>query len=152
MKFSTSIFSTFAFLSTSKDGQIFTSAFAPSRNNNNNKIMQPYSYAGLMSNMQVSMVAASNEETDTFVSNEPLGYWDINNLTYRQLQKTCKDKGLAANGSTAVLRTRLLQNLGIYKEGEECVTNSEGEDVSRLYGLFPTMQYMYMFVLSFSHH
>jgi hypothetical protein len=77
------------------------------------------------------MVAASNEEIDTAASSDSLGYWDINKLTYRQLQKTCKDKGLAANGSTAVLRTRLLQNLGIYKEGEECVTNTDGDDVSR---------------------
>lgn len=74
------------------------------------------------------MVAASNEEIDTAISSDHLGYWDINKLTYRQLQKTCKDKGLAANGSTAVLRTRLLQNFGIYKEGEECVTSSDGID------------------------
>jgi len=55
-----------------------------------------------------------------------LDYGSVNKLPYRQLQKLCKEKGLAANGSTAALRERLLANLGLLKD-EECELNDEGD-------------------------
>lgn len=125
MKFNSSIVFACAFLNNAEyhGGHLFAAAFSHSSNNIK---MQPYS--GFQSTIPISMVASSNKEAGT--GSAIIGYADVKSLTYRELQKTCKDRGLAASGSTADLRTRLLQDTGIYRYGEECLTTESGTDVS----------------------
>ena len=47
-------------------------------------------------------------------------YHDVNELTFRELQTECKNKGLKATGNTRVLRIRLLEDLGLCESDEEC--------------------------------
>ena len=90
-------------------------AFLPSQNTRTVKC----SYGELTSYQQLSMAAEAETEVPTVID-----YGSVNKLPYRQLQKLCKEKGLAANGSTAALRERLLANLGLLKD-EECELNDE---------------------------
>jgi pentatricopeptide repeat protein len=71
-------------------------------------------HADLISKQHLSM--ATEEEQ---IVHTELNFDVVNKLPYRQLQKECKSRGLAANGSTAVLRTRLLEDLGIVTAKEE---------------------------------
>eukprot|EP00957_Ditylum_brightwellii_P002852 219088-Ditylum_brightwellii.AAC.1 len=41
-----------------------------------------------------------------------MDYGEVNRLTYRELQRVCKEKGLAATGTTSALRSRLLDFFG----------------------------------------
>lgn len=79
-----------------------------------------FSHAGLKSRMHVSMTAEA--ETEAL---ELMDYASVNALTYRQLQQQCKQRSLAANGNTAALRCRLLDNLGLLQAVEECVVGDE---------------------------
>lgn len=81
-----------------------------------------FSHAGLKSRMHVSMTAEA--ETEAL---ELMDYASVNALTYRQLQQQCKQRSLAANGNTAALRCRLLDNLGLLQAVEECVVGDEEE-------------------------
>jgi len=45
---------------------------------------------------------------------------DVNQLSFRELQKHCKHRGLEAIGNTKVLRLRLLEKLGLCDSEEEC--------------------------------
>lgn len=70
-------------------------------------------------------VAAGDETRDAILSesSSPSGaaplspvdydYETINKLTFRELQKECKERGLGAVGNTAALRTSLLEHMGI---------------------------------------
>jgi len=70
-------------------------------------------------------VAVEDETRDTILSETsspsdavPLSpveydYETINKLTFRELQKECKERGLAAVGITAALRSTLLEHIGI---------------------------------------
>jgi len=63
------------------------------------------------------------EETDS-TEKEISTYDGVNQLTFRELQAECKQRGLEAVGNTRVLRRRLLENLGLCEGEEEC-TNLE---------------------------
>lgn len=77
------------------------------------------------SSRQLSMAVDTRYET----SAASMDFEAIRKLPYRQLQKYCKDRGLPANGSTAALRTRLLEDLGlITMRDEECDVNGEAND------------------------
>ena len=79
-----------------------------------------FSHAGLKSRMHVSMTAEAETEALGLMD-----YASVNALTYRQLQQQCKQRSLAANGNTAALRCRLLDNLGLLQAVEECVVGDE---------------------------
>lgn len=70
----------------------------------------------------IQNVAAKDEQitSETSSSDEksilPLDYAKINKLTFRELQKECKERGLGAKGDTATLRSNLLEGLGITPE------------------------------------
>lgn len=66
--------------------------------------------------------ASVAEESSTETT---LDYAGVKKLTFRELQKQCKERGLPAVGNTATLRTRLYEALGIM----ECETENE-ENVS----------------------
>lgn len=59
------------------------------------------------------------EETDS-TEKEISTYDGVNQLTFRELQAECKQRGLEAVGNTRVLRRRLLENLGLCEGEEEC--------------------------------
>lgn len=82
-------------------------------------------HADLISKQHLSMAT----EEEQIVQTE-LNFDVVNKLPYRQLQKECKSRGLAANGSTAVLRTRLLEDLGIVTAKEEECDIKKDEEVS----------------------
>mmetsp|Transcript_38876 Transcript_38876/g.58403 ORF Transcript_38876/g.58403 Transcript_38876/m.58403 type:complete len:723 (-) Transcript_38876:451-2619(-) len=56
-----------------------------------------------------SLVAAAVQD-ETAVTT--MDYGEVNRLTYRELQRVCKEKGLAATGTTSALRSRLLDFFG----------------------------------------
>ncbi len=67
---------------------------------------------------------------DISTSEADLDYTRVKQLTFRQLQKQCKERGLPATGNTAALRTRLYGALGIM----ECsVDSTTEENVSSIY-------------------
>eukprot|EP00557_Chaetoceros_sp_GSL56_P002345 CAMPEP_0176486580 /NCGR_PEP_ID=MMETSP0200_2-20121128/5644_1 /TAXON_ID=947934 /ORGANISM="Chaetoceros sp., Strain GSL56" /LENGTH=738 /DNA_ID=CAMNT_0017883291 /DNA_START=251 /DNA_END=2464 /DNA_ORIENTATION=- len=77
------------------------------------------------SSQQLSMALDTQYETTSEAS---MDFETIRKLPYRQLQKYCKDRGLTANGSTAALRTRLLEDLGLVTgRSEECDTSGDEE-------------------------
>jgi len=57
---------------------------------------------------------------------------DVNQLSFRELQKHCKHRGLEAIGNTKVLRLRLLEKLGLCDSEEECAVM---EDVDAPQGI-----------------
>jgi len=59
-----------------------------------------------------SLVAAAMQDEMTSATST-MGYADVNSLTFRELQKACKEKGLAATGNTAMLRSRLMEFFGV---------------------------------------
>lgn len=82
-------------------------------------------------------VAAEGETRDTILS-EPSSpsdavslspvdydYETINKLTFRELQKECKEKGLGAVGNTAALRSSLLEYMGISSPLEAAAQEEE---------------------------
>ncbi len=72
-------------------------------------------------------VAASDSDTAAVASSVSLGYKEVNKLTFRELQRTCKERGLPAVGNTATLRSRILESLDI----SECAPGEEDvEEVS----------------------
>ena len=84
---------------------------------------------GQLSRMHLSMATEAEVEVEVEVEVETIeisDYTSVNSLTYRQLQKECKKRSLAANGNTAALRDRLLKDLGLLIVDEECdVDNDE---------------------------
>ena len=99
-------------------------AFLPSSNNRAAQLTKVI-HADLISKQHLSM--ATEEEQ---IVHTELNFDVVNKLPYRQLQKECKSRGLAANGSTAVLRTRLLEDLGIVTAKEEECDIKKDEEVS----------------------
>jgi len=68
----------------------------------------------------VALNVAAEDETKEAILTEPsppppvdLDYETINRLTFRELQKECKERGLGAIGNTALLRNNLLNHMGI---------------------------------------
>jgi len=68
----------------------------------------------------LALNVAAEDETKEAVLTEPsppppvdLDYETINRLTFRELQKECKERGLGAIGNTALLRNNLLNHMGI---------------------------------------
>lgn len=73
-------------------------------------------------------VAADSDEAVSSV----MDFDGVNGLTFRELQRACKEKSLPATGNTATLRNRLLESLGISNDlcvgdAEEC--DPELEDI-----------------------
>eukprot|EP00586_Coscinodiscus_wailesii_P011050 CAMPEP_0172494066 /NCGR_PEP_ID=MMETSP1066-20121228/37917_1 /TAXON_ID=671091 /ORGANISM="Coscinodiscus wailesii, Strain CCMP2513" /LENGTH=721 /DNA_ID=CAMNT_0013264721 /DNA_START=150 /DNA_END=2315 /DNA_ORIENTATION=- len=64
-----------------------------------------------------STVVSVAEETGSAVL-ETVNYENVNKLSFRELQRECKARGLGAVGNTAVLRRRLLETVGASVEGE----------------------------------
>lgn len=69
-------------------------------------------------------LAVAEVESDVASSDESLNYEGINQLTFRELQRQCKERDLPAKGNTAALRSRLLDHLGIF----QCVAGEEVEE------------------------
>lgn len=66
---------------------------------------------------------------------DDISYQTVNKLTFRELQRECKLRGLGAVGSTAVLRRRLLESEGIFVE-ESSNGESDGvDDVPEVEGI-----------------
>jgi len=68
----------------------------------------------------LALNVAAEDETKEAILTEPsppppvdLDYETINRLTFRELQKECKERGLGAIGNTALLRNNLLNHMGI---------------------------------------
>lgn len=79
----------------------------------------------------LSSLAVVETDEDLSSSPESLNYDGVKNLTFRELQRECKERGLAATGNTATLRSRLLDAIGIF----ECTgTETEAEEVSSCSG------------------
>ena len=101
-------------------------AFSQSKNTHSIR----FTHADVKSYKHLSMTAETQAETDaeTEVVPTALDFDSVNKLPYRLLQKECKDRGLAANGSTATLRNRILEEIGSIAtpEAEDCVV---GDDV-----------------------
>lgn len=98
---------------------------SPSISQNAVKLQYNNYNAADRSSQQMSMAIETQYET----SAASMDFEDIRKLPYRQLQKYCKDRGLPANGSTAALRTRLLEDLGlVVTRDEECDISGEGTD------------------------
>ena len=64
---------------------------------------------------QMAAVVKSSSNSKTKIVPEPLSpssnhidYESVNKLTFRELQRACRDIGLGSTGSTATLRNRLL--------------------------------------------
>ena len=69
-------------------------------------------------------LAVTETENDV-ASDDTLDYFGVNKLTFRELQKQCKERGLPASGNTATLRSRILESLGLIEcdvDGEEEVS------------------------------
>jgi len=81
----------------------------------------------------LSMASAEAEKTSATVEIDfsiELDFGTINSLTFRELQKHCRGRGLPAVGNTAALRARLLERFGIISKDEECQINEDAEDCS----------------------
>lgn len=63
-----------------------------------------------------STVVSVAEETSTVL--ETVNYENVNKLSFRELQRECKARGLGAVGNTAALRRRLLETVGAYAESD----------------------------------
>lgn len=79
-----------------------------------------------------SSLAVAEVEGDVTSPDNSLDYNAVNSLTFRQLQKECKERSLPATGNTAALRGRLLENLGIFacvgpEDTEECIPQNEDD-------------------------
>lgn len=83
----------------------------------------------------LSSLAVVETEEDLSSSPESLNYAGVKVLSFRELQKECKERGLAATGNTAALRSRLLGAIGIFDctgeetEAQECIPNFDEEDI-----------------------
>ncbi len=116
MKLCVSIATAVALLSNDATVQAFTPQ-------NTRAIRYTATNASPSSQMHLSMTAEAEAETEML---ELSDYASINALTYRQLQQQCKERSLQATGNTAALRCRLLEDLGLIKDGEECeITEDE---------------------------
>lgn len=73
----------------------------------------------------LSTISASIESSSTLI--DEINYGSVNILTFRELQRECKERGLGAVGSTAVLRKRLLESEGAYVETTETVDDGKDE-------------------------
>ncbi len=98
-----------------KDSTQFARAFAPVSSVSNNAIT-----SRAQQKYYQSTVAVAAAETETM---EEMDYAAINKMTFRQLQRNCKNMGLPAKGNTATLRLRLLQEFGLVNVEEECETD-----------------------------
>jgi hypothetical protein len=108
-------------------------AFSQSKNTHSIR----FTHADVKSYKHLSMTTEFEPETETEVVPTVLDFDSVNKLPYRLLQKECKDRGLAANGSTAILRNRLLEEMGIATpEVEDCVV---GDDVEVRHNYFLMM-------------
>ncbi len=96
----------------------FARAFAPVSSVSNNAIT---SSKAQQKHFQ-STVAVAAADTETM---EEMDYAAINKMTFRQLQRNCKNMGLPAKGNTATLRLRLLQEFGLVTVEEECETDDK---------------------------
>mmetsp|Transcript_16624 Transcript_16624/g.24847 ORF Transcript_16624/g.24847 Transcript_16624/m.24847 type:complete len:736 (-) Transcript_16624:67-2274(-) len=83
------------------------------------------------SSLPSTAVAALDNDTVS-AATASLDYKTVNKLTFRELQRTCKEKGLPAVGSTATLRSRILESLEECVPGkeevEECIPVFDGDD------------------------
>ena len=59
------------------------------------------------------------------IDSSVLDYRAVNKLSFRELQKACKDRSLTAAGPTAVLRIRLLESSGIAPREEKPEVDNE---------------------------
>lgn len=67
---------------------------------------------------------------------EDISYQTVNKLTFRELQRECKLRGLGAVGSTAVLRRRLLESEGLVVEESANGESDDGvDDVPEVEGI-----------------
>ncbi len=77
-----------------------------------------------------TLAVAETEDNLSSEETTELNYYAVNKLPFRELQRQCKERGLAATGSTGALRSRLIDALGIV----ECsVDSKETDDVSHFY-------------------
>lgn len=72
---------------------------------------------------KLAVAASLNEESAT----STLDYASINKLSFRQLQRECKERGLSAGGTTSALRARLLENVEGMKTEDKVEENQEEE-------------------------
>lgn len=87
-------------------------AFIPSRNANHAAaVFSNTGSASAPSGSGLSVAATVDESTET--STVELDMDGIKKMTFRQLQKSCVDRGLPAVGNTAALRARLLESAGL---------------------------------------
>lgn len=95
----------------------------------NSKLSPP---ALIRTHRSIALPTLAVAETEDNLSSEEtkLDNYAVNKLPFRELQRQCKERGLAATGSTGALRSRLLDALGIV----ECsVDSQETDDVSQFY-------------------
>lgn len=73
-----------------------------------------------------SLLSLAVAETEDLSSAQAdLDFNGVNKLSFRELQKNCKDRGLPASGNTAALRRRLLEAIGTAACTEESGENDE---------------------------
>jgi hypothetical protein len=123
MKLSLSISIAIALLA--NDSEV--AAFTPSKNAHSIS----FTHAGVPSFKPMSMAAEAETETDILLEDgTALDFEGVNKLPYRSLQKECKNRGLAANGNTAILRRSLLQAMGLFTPKDDDCVIIEGGEVS----------------------
>ena len=83
------------------------------------QINLPLTANQLATRQPTTRFASVAEESSTESTESTLDYSGVKALTFRDLQKQCKDRGLPAVGNTATLRTRLYEALGITECGVE---------------------------------
>eukprot|EP00562_Extubocellulus_spinifer_P018041 CAMPEP_0178594320 /NCGR_PEP_ID=MMETSP0697-20121206/30438_1 /TAXON_ID=265572 /ORGANISM="Extubocellulus spinifer, Strain CCMP396" /LENGTH=160 /DNA_ID=CAMNT_0020231597 /DNA_START=13 /DNA_END=493 /DNA_ORIENTATION=+ len=71
--------------------------------------------------------SSSSTETESSTA-EPLDMDGIKKMTFRQLQKSCVDRGLPAVGNTAALRARLLESAGLPVPGSAAAGSASSRD------------------------
>ena len=66
-------------------------------------------------------------------SSESLTEYDVRNrLSFRELQKACRELGLDSSGTTSVLKARLLESVGSVEEAAEEIADIPESEVSEL--------------------
>lgn len=83
-------------------------AFSTPNSYNRNGVTSQVSTTKNVDSSRLSVAAALDENA----SSTELDYASINKLTFRALQRECKERGIPAVGTTAVLRARLLEDIG----------------------------------------
>lgn len=107
---------------------IHTNAFVPIKSTR-------FSTSQIQTYKSVSTLASTVPEVNAESKEVDLStFGDVNNLTFRELQAHCKQRGLEAVGNTRTLRLRLLENLGLCQDEEEC-TVLEDTDLSTPQGI-----------------